>query len=234
VEYEIEEGPDGRTKAINVTGPEGAAPQVREQGPRLAAQRALTQAVADQSRAAQQMPQLSGLLLAHGLLQAVHLQQAQAGAAASLRSLRPVPPFVPQLLLPAAAVARRRCCCCATTCPPVPAAGRPSPQLLPQQLSNWRRLSSRRCWQLQRQRPRPGAPHGHGLRLWLWGRLRLLWRHGLCSIRLPSTRHGLPHGGPRHAGRPVPRARRALPSLWPGRARHAGRRRLHAGSWPAG
>lgn len=27
VEYEIEEGPDGRTKAINVTGPEGAAPQ---------------------------------------------------------------------------------------------------------------------------------------------------------------------------------------------------------------
>ena len=29
VEYEVEEGPDGRTKAINVTGPGGAAPQVR-------------------------------------------------------------------------------------------------------------------------------------------------------------------------------------------------------------
>ena len=29
VEYEVEAGPDGRTKAISVTGPEGAAPQVR-------------------------------------------------------------------------------------------------------------------------------------------------------------------------------------------------------------
>jgi len=34
VEYEIEEGPDGRTKAINVTGPGGAAPQVCA-GPQL-------------------------------------------------------------------------------------------------------------------------------------------------------------------------------------------------------
>jgi cold shock CspA family protein len=34
VEYEVEEGPDGRTKAINVTGPGGAAPQVRA-GPSL-------------------------------------------------------------------------------------------------------------------------------------------------------------------------------------------------------
>ena len=29
VEFNIEEGEDGRTKAVNVTGPEGAAPQVR-------------------------------------------------------------------------------------------------------------------------------------------------------------------------------------------------------------
>jgi hypothetical protein len=29
VEYDVEEGPDGRTKAINVTGPSGAAPLVR-------------------------------------------------------------------------------------------------------------------------------------------------------------------------------------------------------------
>jgi hypothetical protein len=28
VEYDVEEGPDGRTKAVKVTGPEGAAPQV--------------------------------------------------------------------------------------------------------------------------------------------------------------------------------------------------------------
>lgn len=28
VEYDVEEGTDGRTKAINVTGPEGSAPQV--------------------------------------------------------------------------------------------------------------------------------------------------------------------------------------------------------------
>lgn len=48
VEYEIEEGPDGRTKAINVTGPEGAAPQVRERrAPGSPLQRALTLAVAD-------------------------------------------------------------------------------------------------------------------------------------------------------------------------------------------
>jgi protein lin-28 len=36
VEYEVEEGPDGRTKAINVTGPGGAAPQVRQRGCRAA------------------------------------------------------------------------------------------------------------------------------------------------------------------------------------------------------
>lgn len=29
VEFEVETGPDGRAKAINVTGPEGATPQVR-------------------------------------------------------------------------------------------------------------------------------------------------------------------------------------------------------------
>lgn len=29
VEYELEAGEDGRTKAIKVSGPEGAAPQVR-------------------------------------------------------------------------------------------------------------------------------------------------------------------------------------------------------------
>ena len=29
VEYDIEEGPDGRTKAVNVTGPGGAPPLVR-------------------------------------------------------------------------------------------------------------------------------------------------------------------------------------------------------------
>jgi hypothetical protein len=29
VEYDVEEGPDGRTKAINVTGPSGSAPLVR-------------------------------------------------------------------------------------------------------------------------------------------------------------------------------------------------------------
>lgn len=29
VEFNIETGPDGRSKAVNVTGPDGAPPQVR-------------------------------------------------------------------------------------------------------------------------------------------------------------------------------------------------------------
>lgn len=32
VEYDVEEGPDGRTKAVKVTGPGGAAPQVHIAG----------------------------------------------------------------------------------------------------------------------------------------------------------------------------------------------------------
>lgn len=133
---------------------------------------------------------------------------------------------------------RAAVCAAAAAVPPhlpTPAAGRPPPQLLPQQLSSWHRLSSRRCWQLQRQRPRPGAPNGHVIWVRLWGGLRLLWRHGLRSIRLPATRHGVPNGPARHAGWAVPRAWRALPRLpRQRRARHAWRWRLHAGSRPAG
>ena len=33
VEYDIEEGPDGRTKAVNVTGPDGSPPLVRRPSP---------------------------------------------------------------------------------------------------------------------------------------------------------------------------------------------------------
>ena len=35
VEFDVEEGEDGRTKAVHVTGPDGAPPQVRTPDPGL-------------------------------------------------------------------------------------------------------------------------------------------------------------------------------------------------------
>lgn len=39
VEFEVEAGPDGRSKAVNVTGPGGAAPEVRGPKPNMGDQR---------------------------------------------------------------------------------------------------------------------------------------------------------------------------------------------------
>lgn len=52
VEYDIEVGPDGRSKAINVTGPSGAAPLVRRGRRRWGARAGGTRALAGAARPA--------------------------------------------------------------------------------------------------------------------------------------------------------------------------------------
>lgn len=257
VEYDVEAGPDGRTKAINVTGPGGAAPQVCPEPLSCsscahstvwpgcstnAANALLLPDPADQAPAClhttsagldankQLHPASASTRPAFCCTASVALQAA-TGQALLLLSC----PWISAVLL---------LCLCwllLVSCLLLQPTGRPTPQLVPQQLSDRRRLSSRRSRQLQRQWPRQGATHGHGIWLWLWGRLRLLWRlWGLCSLRLPTPWHGVPHGRPWHAGRrQVPCRARAWRQVCrlQGRARHG---RLHAAraasrkQWPAG